>query len=148
MDSQFKINPIKAIVSLSLTVVLFFSSVILGFIFASKASWILIAFLFLALIFLALSFIAYRIYSGVYFVAVNSETLTLSNSIRKTEIALSDIEKLDYIKGKSPFKGDDVLAVEYKKDGKIAKINFLLFYLKDSGDKIYSSVISELEKIA
>jgi len=146
MDSQFTINPIKAIVSLSLTVILFLSSAILGFVFAAKATWILIAFLLLALVFLGLSFITYRIYSGAYFIAVKDGNLTLSSSLGKTEIALSNIEKLDYIKGKSPFKGDDILVIEHKKAGKIEKVQFLLFYLKDSGDKIYSTIISALEK--
>ena len=147
MENQFKINPSKATISLVLTVVLFFASIGLGFIFSSKGLWILIAFLFLALIFLGLSFITYQIFSGAYYIALKSEKLLLSRSFGKTEIALSDIQKIDFVKGKSPFKGDDTLVVEYKKGQKVVKDKFLLFYLKDSGDKIYSNVISELEKI-
>ena len=107
----------------------------------------MIAFLFLALVFLGLSFITYQIFSGAYYIALKSEKLLLSRSFGKTEIALSDIQKIDFVKGKSPFKGDDTLVVEYKKGQKVVKDKFLLFYLKDSGDKIYSNVISELEKI-
>ena len=147
MENQFKVDPTKATISLVLTVVLFFSSIGLGFIFSAKSQWILIAFLLLALVFLGLSFITYRIFSGAYFIALKSGKLVLSTSIGKTEIALSEIEKIDFVKGKSPFKGDDTLVVEYKKGQKVEKAQFLLFYLKEKGDKIYTSIISELEKI-
>jgi hypothetical protein len=148
MENQFKIDSTKATLSLILTVVLFFSSIGLGFIYSSKGQWILIAFLLLALVFLGLSFITYRIFSGAYYIAIKPGKLVLSSTVGKTEIALTEIEKIDYVKGKSLFKGDDTLVVEYKKGQKMEKAKFLLFYLKDKGDKIYASIISELEKMS
>jgi hypothetical protein len=149
MENKFEINSTRATITLTTTVILFFLSVILGLIvFDSRQIWVKAAFLLLALGLVGLSFIAYRIFSGAYYMAIKDNNLILSRSLSKTIIPLSSIEKLDLVKGKSLFKGDDYFKIEYKKGKEIVKTSFLLFYIKDSGDKIYTQIISHLEKVA
>ena len=149
MESKFEINSTRATAALVINVALFFLSIILGLIvFDSRQIWVKAAFLLLGLVLVGLSFVSYRIFSGAYFIAVKEGNLILSKSLSKTVIPLDSIEKFDLVKGKSLFKGDDYFKIEYKKGKEIIKTSFLLFYIKESGDKIYSQIISHLEKVA
>lgn len=149
MESKFEINSTRATATLVITVALFFLSIVLGLIvFDSRQLWVKAAFLLFGLGFVGLSFISYRIFSGAYYLAVKDGNLILSRSLSKTIIPLHSIEKLDLVKGKSLFKGDDYFKIEYKKGKETVKTSFLLFYIKENGDKIYSQIISHLEKVA
>jgi hypothetical protein len=146
-EQKFVVSPIKTILSLSFNVILFFLSVIFGLIvFDSRQIWFKAAFVFLGLVFVGLSFVSYRIFSGSYFIQILGKNLILSKTFTKIAIPMDSIEKFDLVKGKSLFKGDDSFKIEYKKGKDIVKTNFLLFYLKENSDKIYSQIVSHLEK--
>jgi len=149
MESKFEINSTRATAALIINVALFFLSIVLGLIiFDSRQIWVKAAFILFGLVFVGLSFISYRIFSGAYYIGVKDGNLVLSRSLSKTIIPLHSIEKLDLVKGKSLFKGDDYFKIEYKQGKEVAKTSFLLFYIKENGDKIYSQIISHLEKVA
>jgi len=145
MESKFNVNVTKATITLVLSVGLFFLSIIFAFAVFPNKMFAREAFLLIALIFVGLSFLAYRIFSGAYYIAIKGNDLILSKTLSKVVVPLNSIEKLDLIKGKNLLKGDDSLVLEYKKGAKLEKQSFVLFYLKDASDSIYSAIVKHLE---